>query len=197
MYIPKAFKIEDPQHIEAFLNDHPFAVMITAGDGRIHATHLPILRFKDGKLYGHIARVNPQADIEENASVLVIFSGPHAYIKPEWYRSDSNLPTWNYGAVHCRGRIAFIEEPSSVWSLLKEMVALLEGRDGWRLSEDKGYDKLVSAIRFFEFIPTKTEAQFKLSQNKKPEDIAGVIEGLRSDGDTDIAEFMVRINSNK
>lgn len=197
MYIPKAFRIEDPQHIEAFLKDNPFAVLITTDDGHIHATHLPILRFKDGKLYGHIAKANPQADIEENASVLVIFSGPHAYIKPKWYRSDFNLPTWNYGAVHCRGRIVFIEEPSKVWSLLKEMVEILEGRDGWRLSEGKGYDKLVSAIRFFEFIPTKTEAQFKLSQNKKPEDIAGVIEGLTADGYTDVAEFMTRINSKK
>ena len=197
MYIPKAFRMEVPHQIEAFLKDYPFAVLITADDGHIHATHLQILRFKDGKLYGHIAKANPQADIEENASVLVIFSGPHAYIKPEWYRSDFNLPTWNYGAVHCRGHIAFIEEPSKVWSLLKEMVELLEGRDGWRLSEGKGYDKLVSGIRFFEFIPTKTEAQFKLSQNKKPEDIAGVIEGLTADGYTDLAEFMTRINSKK
>jgi transcriptional regulator len=197
MYIPQAFRMEDPHQIEAFLKDNPFAVLITADDGHIHATHLPILRFKDGKLYGHIAKANPQAEVAENASVLVIFSGPHAYIRPKWYRSDFNLPTWNYGAVHCQGRIVFIEEPSKVWSLLKEMVEILEGKGGWRLSEGKGYDKLISGIRFFEFIATKTEAQFKLSQNKKPDGIAGVIEGLRSDGYTDIAEFMTRINSNK
>jgi len=197
MYIPKAFRMEDPHQREAFLKDNPFAVLITADDGHIHATHLPILRFKDGRLYGHMAKANPQADIAENAPVFAIFSGPHAYIKPSWYRSDFNLPTWNYGAVHCQGRIAFIEEPSKVWSLLKEMVEILEGREGWRLSEGKGYDKLVSAIRFFEFIATKTEAQFKLSQNKKPDDIAGVIEGLRSNGYTDMAEFMTRINSKK
>jgi transcriptional regulator len=197
MYIPKAFRMEEPHRIEAFLKENPFAVLITADDGHIHATHLPIVRFKDGRLYGHLAKANPQADIAENASVFAIFSGPHAYIKPKWYRSDFNLPTWNYGAVHCQGRIVFIEEPSKVWSLLKEMVEILEGRDGWRLSEGKGYDKLVSGIRFFEFIATKTEAQFKLSQNKKPDDIAGVIEGLRSDGYTDMAEFMTRLNSKK
>ena len=90
-----------------------------------------------------------------------------------------------------------IEDSQHIEAFLKEMVELLEGRDGWRLSEGKGYDKLVSGIRFFEFIPTKTEAQFKLSQNKKPEDIAGVIEGLRADGYTDLAEFMTRINSKK
>ena len=90
-----------------------------------------------------------------------------------------------------------IEDPQHIETFLKEMVEILEGRDGWRLSEGKGYDQLVSVIRFFEFIPTKTEAQFKLSQNKKPEDIEGVIEGLRADGDTDLAEFMTRINSKK
>jgi transcriptional regulator len=197
MYIPKAFRVEDSQQVEAFLTDNPFAILITADDGNINATHLPILRFKDGKLYGHMARANPQADVAETASVLVIFSGPHGYITPQWYRSDHNLPTWNYGAVHCRGRIVFIEDPSRVWSLLKEMVELLEGSGGWRLSEGKGHQKLVAAIRFFEFIPTKVEAKFKLSQNKKPEDILGVIEGLTATGSTNVAEFMRRIISCK
>ena len=69
MYIPKAFRMEDPHQIEAFLKNNPFAVLITADDGHIHATHLPILRFKDGKLYGHMAKANPQADSEENACI--------------------------------------------------------------------------------------------------------------------------------
>ncbi len=197
MYIPEAFRVQDPLRIEAFIRDNPFAILITADDGNMNATHLPILRFKDGKLYGHMARANPQADTAETAKVLVIFPGPHAYITPQWYRSDHNLPTWNYGAVHCRGRIVFIEDPSKVWSLLKEMVELLEGSGGWRLREGKGHQKLVRAIRFFEFIPTKVEAQFKLSQNKKPADISGVIEGLSATGSTNVAEFMRRINSAK
>lgn len=190
MYIPEAFRVEDPERIEAFIRDNPFAILISADNGNIHATHLPILRFKDGRLYGHMARANPQADIAETASVLIIFSGPHAYVTPQWYRSDHNLPTWNYGAVHCRGRIVYIEDHSKVWSLLKEMVELLEGSDGWRLSEGKGHQKLVAAIRFFEFLPTKVEAKFKLSQNKKPADILGVIEGLTAAGSTNFAEFM-------
>ncbi len=195
MYIPKAFRIENRDLIDAFVADNPFAILIGGLKGNIHATHLPILRLRDGKYYGHMAKANPQADIPQTEPVLVIFAGPHAYITPKWYRSDLNLPTWNYGAVHCRGHIVFIEDPSKVWSLLQEMVELLEGRDGWRLSEGKGHQGLVSAIRFFEFIPTDVEAQFKLSQNKKPADISGVIEGLRAGGYTDVSEFMTRINS--
>jgi transcriptional regulator len=196
MYIPKAFKIEDQDLIDAFVADNPFATLITAFNGKIDATHLPIVRFSNGKYYGHVAKANPQAEIPENETVLVIFSGPHAYITPRWYRSV-NVPTWNYGAVHCRGRIAYVGDPEKVWSLLKQMVEHLEGKNGWRLTEGKGHEKLVSAIRFFEFIPAEMEAQFKLSQNKKPEDISGAIQGLRAGGYTDVAEFMTRINSDK
>jgi predicted FMN-binding regulatory protein PaiB len=73
------------------------------------------------------------------------------------------------------------------------MVSLYEGQTGWRLSEGKGYRRLIPHIRFFEFIPANIEAQFKYNQNKRSEDIAGVIEGLKSSGYSDVAEFMVRI----
>ena len=119
--------------------DNPLATLITANDGNIAASHLPIRRFSDGSFYGHLVRVNSQAEISENEPVYVIFTGPHAYISPTWYRSDSNLATWNYSAVYCRGKVAFVDEPQKVWSLLKEMVALYEEKTGWRLSEGKGH----------------------------------------------------------
>ena len=37
------------------------------------------------------------------------------------------------------------------------------------------------------------EAKFKFNQNKPSEDIAGVIEGLKSSGASDVAEFMTRV----
>ena len=193
MYIPKHFKIQDQEQIEKFMADNPFAILITASNGNIAASHLPIRRFNDGKLYGHLARANPQAEITETEPVYVIFSGPNAYVTPTWYQSDSNLPTWNYSAVHCRGKVAFIEDRQKVWLLLKEMVSLYERQTGWRLSEGKGHRRLIAYIRFFEFIPTQIEVQFKFNQNKRSEDIAGVIEGLKSSGQSDVAEFMARI----
>ena len=192
MYIPKHFKIEDQEQIEKFITDNPFAILITACNGNIAASHLPIRRFKDGKLYGHLAKANPQTEISDAEPVYVIFTGPHAYITPKWYRSDSNLPTWNYSAVHCRGKIAFIEDREKIWSLLKEMVSQYEGPSGWRLTEGKGHRRLISYLRFFEFIPAQIEAKFKFNQNKGSEDIAGVIEGLKSSGSWDVAEFMTR-----
>jgi len=197
MYIPKHFNVQDREQIEKFMADNPFAILITARNGDIAASHVPIRRFNDGKLYGHLARANPQAEIPAAEPVYVIFSGPHAYVTPTWYQSESNLPTWNYSAVHCRGKVAFIEDRQKVWSLLKEMVALFEGQTGWRLSEGKGHRRLISYIRFFEFVPDQFEAQFKFNQNKRSEDIDGVIEGLKSSGQPDVAEFMARITREK
>ncbi len=194
MFIPTHFRIENREEIEQFIDDHPFATLITASNGEIEASHLPIRRFGDGKLYGHMARANLQAEISESDAVYVIFSGPHAYITPTWYPSDSNLPTWNYSAVHCRGKLAFIDDPELVWMLLKEMVSLSEGQTGWRLTEGRGYRRLVAHIRFFEFIPEQITAQFKFSQNKKPDDIAGIIEGLKTSGQPEVAEFMAHVN---
>ena len=77
------------------------------------------------------------------------------------------------------------------------MVTLFEGTEGWPLAEGQGHEKLVSILRFFEFIPSKIEAQFKFSQNKKPEDIAGVIKGLQNSGQTDVADFMAQVNRMK
>jgi predicted FMN-binding regulatory protein PaiB len=59
MFVPEHFRIEDREQIEGFIDDHPFATLITVSNGEIEASHLPIRRFGDGKLYGHMARANP------------------------------------------------------------------------------------------------------------------------------------------
>lgn len=195
MFIPKHFRVENRAEIEKFVDDHPFATLITATDGDVEVSHLPICRFADGRFYGHMARANTQADLSDTVPAYVIFSGPHAYISPRCYASDANLPTWNFSAVHCRGRLVFIDSAERAWRLLKEMVLLLEGPNGWRLKEGQGHRRLVPHIRFFEFIPERTDAQFKFSQNKPSDDIAAVIDALKGSGKNNAAEFMARVNS--
>ncbi len=194
MFIPEHFRIANREEIEKFIADHPFATLITASQGEIAVSHLPICRFSDGKYYGHMARLNAQADISETDPAYVIFSGPHAYITPAWYASEVNLPTWNFSAVHCRGKVAFIDSPEKAWSLLKEMVAILEGQTGWRLTEGHGHRRLIPHIRFFEFLPERIDAQFKFSQNKRSDDIAAIIDGLKGSGQENTAEFMAHVN---
>ncbi|MDD5052858.1 MAG: FMN-binding negative transcriptional regulator [Sulfuricurvum sp.] len=74
MYIPQSFKIEDEVIIETFIKNNPFAILTSTHNGKIIATHLPISRLKDGKLYGHIAKANPQSQINPKEEVCLIFS---------------------------------------------------------------------------------------------------------------------------
>ena len=195
MYTPKTFKVEDGQQIEEFLAANPFAILISAIDGKIEATHLPINRFGNGKWYGHIAKANQQIEIKDFEEVCLIFSGPHTYVSPNYYKTDFNVPTWNYSAVHYYGKIMFIDDEALSWKLIQELVELHEGENGWRVPKDEKYKNLTNHIRFFEFIPSKLEAAFKFNQNKTREDIQSVIEAMKNSNKLEVAEFMTRVTN--
>jgi transcriptional regulator len=64
MYIPTAFRVEDPHKLSAFIQRHSFATLVTH-DGRApFASHLPVLFHPGagahGTLVSHMARGNPQ-----------------------------------------------------------------------------------------------------------------------------------------
>lgn len=196
MYIPEPFKIEDDKTIHEFISANPFATVISTIDDKIEATHMPIDRFGDGNYYGHIARNNIQSGIKEDQEVLIIFTGPHAYISLTMYASEFNVPTWNYSAVHCYGHIEFIDNETEVWDLFHELVERYEGKEGWKLPNEERFKNLTDSIRFFEFKPKRIEAKFKFNQNKSGEDIESVISGLRNVGNQEAADFMEQITGN-
>jgi transcriptional regulator len=190
VYSPEAFKITDEKSIEAFIAKHPFAILTSERNGKIEVTHLPINRFKDGKLYGHIAKENIHANIDEEKEVCFIFTGEHAYISPNYYASTFNVPTWNYSTVHVYGKIQYIDNTEKIWQLLKETTEIYEGKDGWKLPQEEKFKELIGFIRFFEIIVTNIEAKFKFNQNKTQEDIEKVIQSLRDNEQIEVADFM-------
>jgi transcriptional regulator len=101
MYIPPHFRQHDPEAAIAFMKRHPFAVIVSNGAEAPLATHLPFHTSEENGsivLTAHFAKANPQW--KTLSDVLVIFSGPHAYISPSNYEKEENVPTWNYIAVH-------------------------------------------------------------------------------------------------
>src|SRR5690349_3354151 len=122
MYIPHSFAERDLSTLLAFIEAHPLAALVTssATDG-LFATHLPLVLDRatgpQGTLLGHVARANPHARFitSEPVEALVIFSGPDAYITPEWYQTKQEtgrvVPTWNYVAVHAYGGLRLRDDP--------------------------------------------------------------------------------------
>ena len=179
MYIPPAFAVEDGAAIERIMAADPFALLITNdADGVPFASHLPLLFAPDGgpkgAIQGHMARANPHvALLRAGQQSLVVFSGPHAYVSPTWYAPGSNVPTWNYLAVHVYGTARLVEEPEAVRRHMKHLIGNFEtGADAWRLDTQPAryVDGMLKGIVAFEIAIERIEAKAKLSQNRKPED---------------------------
>ena len=194
MYIPSSFAEEDVPTLHAFVEAHPLATLVTAvgGSSGMFGTHLPLLLDRStgpfGRLVGHIARANPHAkQLAGGASdALVIFTGPDAYITPNWYATKAEsgrvVPTWNYVAVHAYGKIALRGEPEFLRPHLEMLVRTHEpSRAGrWEVSDapDEYVAQQLRAIVGLEITIDRLEGKWKMSQNRPAADIDGVMSGL-------------------
>jgi transcriptional regulator len=191
MYTPEHFRVDDRDTLHAFMRQHSFATIVTHDGKTPHATHMPVLldpdRGENGTLVSHMARANPQwKHCESGQEVLVVFSGPHAYVSPAWYATSPAVPTWNYTAVHAYGVPRLIIDHDRFAQMLHDLVEFYEsGReqrwDGEMPAEFR--DRLMHGIVGIEIEITRLEGKFKLSQNRPLEDQQRVIAALSASAD--------------
>lgn len=191
MYIPPRYRVSDDATIDAFLRDHGFATLVTAGAGGLMATHLPVEMSRDGEVRrfrGHLSKANAQwKDLQAAGEALLIFLGPHTYITPTWY-DHPNVPTWNYQAVHVQGTVRMVEG-AELEQAVRELSERYEPptQPPPRFDIDAMPPELKAAelkgIVGFELRATTVEAAFKLSQNRHAGDYARIIDELEKRGD--------------
>ena len=195
MYIPSHFQENSWPEIRKVIDDHSFATVISCNAGVPVATHVPVrlVELASGEfvVQGHLARANPQWRVMENeAKTLVIFSGPHSYISPRWYK-QVNVPTWNYIAVHVYGKPRLVADADELRELLKGLVNCYEGQvEAERRYTIEGLppnylEAQMRGIVGFEVSVDEVQASFKLSQNRTQEDHDNVIIELRKSDDQD------------
>ncbi len=201
MYNPAPFPIESRDEILQFIANYPLGLLISASrQGEIHATHAPMLLNRQGtSLRCHLARANDHwRQIEQAASVLVVFAGADHYVSPSWYPSKAEhgkvVPTWNYSAVHVRGN-GRIFDGTELLDFVTQLTDSNEAaiQSGWKVSDApvEYIQNLSRAIVGIEIRITSMEGKRKLSQNRPVWDQKGVIAGL--DGlDTPAAADLAR-----
>jgi len=107
------------------------------------------------------------------------------------------VPTWNYVSVHFTGPLTVHREPE--W--LRDVVTRLTRRHEdsrprpWAVTDAPAefIDGQLRAIVGVELTIATVEAKHKLSQNRRPEDQAGALDGLRGEpgpGPAEIARLM-------
>jgi transcriptional regulator len=196
VYTPSAFAETDRGKLHDFIESHSFGLLVSTEDGIPRATHLPLLLQCDagphGSLLGHVARANPQWRGLDGQQVLVVFSGPHAYVSPTWYESENVVPTWNYVAVHAYGTVRLVEDPEALTRILTAMVARYEGSlpKPWSFDPGSAYvQKQVRAVVGFRIEISRLEGKWKLNQNHPEERRDRVMRVLAQSKDHDAREI--------
>lgn len=193
MYVPNSFAEHDLPTLFAFMEAHSLATLVTSSATHdLFATHLPLVLDRSsgpmGTLVGHVARANPHSRhvTEAAAEALVIFTGPDAYITPEWYVTKQEtgrvVPTWNYVAVHVYGVLRLRDEREFLRAHLETLTRRHESdrTTSWRVSDAPAdyIDQQLKAIIGIELTIARIEGKWKMSQNRPAADIDGVIQGL-------------------
>jgi len=211
MYTPAHFEIQDRAELVAFMRRYNFATIVTAlptgippgqacrpdkpelesSDRQttgLTAAHAPlVVRESEGEitLVGHLSKAGLPTCFSD---VLVIFTGPHAYVSPSLYESKLSVPTWNYTAVHAYGTARTVDAEAA----LMELVDAIEPayRKQWDELPEEFRAKMAGGVTAFEIRVNRLEGKYKLSQNRPVPDQVRVAEAF--DG-TELGEFMRKI----
>ena len=206
MYVPGHFAVDDAA-VDELLVRHGAGDLITLTEDGLLATMLPFAyepsAGERGALYGHVARNNDQWRKPALGESLVIVRGPDAYISPTWYASKAEhgrvVPTWNYITAHVYGRLVVHDDPEWVEGVVRRLTVKHETAKGdpvWSVDDaPRQYiEGQLRAIVGLELVITRVEAKAKLSQNRPPADVEGVIAGLSARGDERSAEAVKQAN---
>jgi transcriptional regulator len=190
MYIPRANQEDRLSVLHKFMEEQPFASLITVGLSGLFASHIPMVLEQNGangRLKCHISRANPQwRDHTPSVEALAIFSGPHHYITPSWYPEKEEtgkvVPTWNYVVVHAYGHLKVMEDGEWLMAHLSKLTNIHEAGlpVPWKVG-DAPADYIASmakGIVGLEMEIKRIEGKWKLSQNRSEQDRSGVARGL-------------------
>ena len=210
MYLPKLFEENDTARLQEFIRRHPLATLVSNDATGLCADHIPMLVETgfDGAtlLRGHVARANPLwRNLGAGAAVLAIFQDAGGYITPSWYATKAEsgkvVPTWNYVAVHVQGTARAIDDASWLHAFLVRLTNLNESTRAqpWKLDDAPAefIAAQLKAIVGIEVRVAQMVGKWKMSQNRLPRDIDGVIAGLRSRCDADAQRMVTDIEQRR
>lgn len=202
MYIPELYKNENQTEIEQFIHKNGFAVLVNQTNGKLWATHIPLLlENKNGKqiLIGHVSKLNPQAEsFITNDNVLAVFSGAHSYISSSWYDHE-NVPTWNYLAVHVSGKVKLHTYEEAV-KALKRLVDKYEVNSEKPVRVENLSEKTMLEARgiiSFEIEILSIESVKKLSQNRDDKNYKNIISELEKTNENQAIEVAKAMKKNR
>lgn len=194
-YPPPLHREQDPAKIAALVRSRPFAHFFTAHQG-LRVTRIPFAAdFESGelrRLRGHLHGRNQQVDGLDGAEALIAFSGPDAYVSPNWRTAQDRGATWDYTAVHVWGRVTVRTDRAFFDRLIGDLASAAEARvaglsekPAWSMKNvtEDYVERLRPRLCAFEVEVSGVEAIAKLHQNFPDADARSVAAHLAKSAD--------------
>jgi transcriptional regulator len=179
MHPNPAFRKEPRDRNLAFVRARGFGMLTVNGPEGPLAAHVPFLLNEDASFADlHLARSNPIARAGLPTGALLAVAGPDAYVSPDWYGQHNlvpdQVPTWNYVAVHLRGRLEALPDDAlrpHVDALSAEHEGRIADKRPWTSGKmtEGAMPRMMRMILPFRFHVTSVDGTWKLNQNKTPE----------------------------
>ena len=171
----------------AFARERGFGtLMVNAQEGPL-ASHIPFV-MGEGFVELHLVRSNPIVRaLEGPQPALLAVQGADGYVSPDWYGMEDQVPTWNYVAVHLRGRLS-VRPQEELRGQLDRLSAAFEGRiEGkapWLVEKvtEEALTRLMRMIVPCRFDISSVDGTWKLGQNKPAAARLGAADGMEGAG---------------
>lgn len=186
MFVPRPYREPDGSWMVDLIRSNPLALMsINGAPGEApYATHLPVIpdpeatgecgpNLVGARLLGHMNKANPHwKALATGGTVLITFTGPHAYVSPTVYDVSPAAPTWNFTSVHVRGVAEKIVGTEATLAVVKATVAAFEQGfgTGWDMGGSIDYfRRILPGVGAFRVLVDRADGMFKLSQEQPDE----------------------------
>ena len=173
----------------SFARDRSFGTLAVNADNGPLLSHIPFLLSKDGKhLEAHLVRSNPILKfLESEIDAVIAVNGGDTYISPDWYEVDNQVPTWNYVAVHIRGKLTRLPQdqlPGILERLSEQFETRLLPKPVWKMDkvEQSAFEKMQRMIVPISMQVTSIDGTWKLAQNKPEEARLAAANQVKSNG---------------
>jgi transcriptional regulator len=185
-----SFLMTDVDEVRRLVRGNPWATIVSHTAEGLVASHYPFLLDattgdEDGMvLVSHVGRPDEVAHELGQHEVLVIVQGPHGYVSPAWYPEEQFIPTWNHVTAHLWGTPEVLSDEEN-FRVLGELVDHFEQAMPSPVSldvDEATARRVARGTVGIRIRVTRFDARAKLSQNKAPEVVDRVIDGLRADG---------------
>jgi transcriptional regulator len=195
MHPDRTFHWTDHDAMREFVAQESFGTLFVQTPDGPAVAHVPVVVMADDRIGFHLSRGNRLAEHVDGARALFTILGAHAYISPDWYGMEDQVPTWNYVAVELEGVVAPMDGealPGLIDALSAAQEKRLAPKPAWTRDKmrDGLFDRMLGAISGHVLTVDIWRGTRKLGQNKPAVARAGVADALYGLNEPAIAALM-------